>query len=187
MSAYAGMQYPDLWHDTVTSFGPPDAVGNFVRACGSKRLCFGSDLGLLDLDGQVGKVLFAVAESETGVDGFRFWDRPVDLPVADPLETNVYDMRLTRHEDGWIYGVFCTERKDPDAPPTDMSAAVAQCGIARTKDLLKWDRLADFKSPSPQQRNVVLHPEFVDGKYAFYTRLAKGRGVKGEREGERGL
>jgi 4-O-beta-D-mannosyl-D-glucose phosphorylase len=120
------------------------------------------------------KSFFAVAESENGIDNFRFWDKPVELPETEEPDTNVYDMRLTRHEDGWIYGLFCTERKDPAAPAYDQSMAVAQCGIVRTKDLLKWERLADLKTPSPQQRNVVLHPEFVDGQYAFYTRPQDG-------------
>jgi 4-O-beta-D-mannosyl-D-glucose phosphorylase len=116
------------------------------------------------------KSFFAIAESKTGVDGFQFWDEPVVLPETDEPDTNVYDMRLVRHEDGWIYGLFCTERKDPKAPRGDLSSAVAQCGIARTKDLMKWERLPDLKSRSPQQRNVVLHPEFVNGKYLLYTR-----------------
>ena len=116
------------------------------------------------------KSFFAVAESDNGVDNFRFWDYPIVMPETDEPDTNIYDMRLVRHEDGWIYGLFCTERRDPSAPEGDQSSAVAQCGIARTKDLVKWERLADLKTPSPQQRNVVLHPEFVDGKYAFYTR-----------------
>lgn len=116
------------------------------------------------------KSFFAVAESPNGVDGFRFWDYPVVLPEGEDPETNVYDMRLTAHEDGWIYGVFCAERKDPSAPAGDLSSAVAQCGIARTRDLKQWERLDDLRTPSPQQRNVVLHPEFVDGRYAFYTR-----------------
>ena len=116
------------------------------------------------------KSFFAIAESKTGVDGFQFWDEPVVLPETDEPDTNVYDMRLVRHEDGWIYGLFCTERKDPKAPRGDLSSAVAQCGIARTKDLVKWERLPDLKSRSPQQRNVVLHPEFVNGKYLLYTR-----------------
>jgi 4-O-beta-D-mannosyl-D-glucose phosphorylase len=116
------------------------------------------------------KSFFAVAESETGVDGFRFWDYPVVMPETDEPETNVYDMRLTAHEDGWIYGLFCAERKDPEAAPGDLSSAVAQCGVARTRDLKSWERLADLRTPSAQQRNCVLHPEFVDGKYAFYTR-----------------
>jgi 4-O-beta-D-mannosyl-D-glucose phosphorylase len=98
----------------------------------------------------------------------------VTMPETDEPDVNVYDMRLTRHEDGWIYGLFCTERKDPTAPREDTSSAVAQCGIARTKDLDNWERLADMKTPSPQQRNVVLHPEFVGGKYAFYTRPQDG-------------
>ena len=116
------------------------------------------------------KSFFAVAESENGTDHFTFWDYPVMMPETEEPDTNTYDMRLTHHEDGWIYGLFCTERRDPDAVPGDQSAAVAQCGIARTHDLVKWERLPDLKTPSPQQRNVVLHPEFVDGKYAFYTR-----------------
>ncbi|ETT46627.1 hypothetical protein C162_19259 [Paenibacillus sp. FSL R7-269] len=126
------------------------------------------------VEGNDRKSFFAVAESSSGVDGFRFWDHPVVLPeTADP-DINVYDMRLVQHEDGWIYGLFCTERKDPDAAPGDLSSAVAQCGIARTKDLKTWERLADLKTGSAQQRNVVLHPEFVDGKYAFYTRPQDG-------------
>ena len=116
------------------------------------------------------KSFFAVAESANGVDNFTFWDYPVMMPETDEPDTNIYDMRLTQHEDGWIYGLFCTERKDPDAAPGDQSAAIAQCGIARTHDLIQWERLPDLQTPSPQQRNVVLHPEFVEGKYAFYTR-----------------
>jgi 4-O-beta-D-mannosyl-D-glucose phosphorylase len=111
-----------------------------------------------------------VAESDTGVDGFRFWDRPLVMPETDDPDTNVYDMRVTLHEDGWIYGVFCTERRDPSAPPGDTSAALARAGIARTKDLVRWERLPDLRSTSAQQRNVVLHPEFVHGRYALYTR-----------------
>ena len=120
------------------------------------------------------KSFFAVAESPNGIDNFQFWDHPIQMPSAGEPETNVYDMRLTRHEDGWIYGLFCAERKDPSAPPADQSSAIAQCGIARTKDLKHWERLADLKTHSPQQRNVVLHPEFVSGKYAFYTRPQDG-------------
>jgi 4-O-beta-D-mannosyl-D-glucose phosphorylase len=120
------------------------------------------------------KSFFAIAESENGIDNFRFWEKPIVLPETDEPDTNVYDMRLTAHEDGWIYGLFCAERKDPAAPAFDQSMAVAQCGIVRTKDLISWERLADLKTPSPQQRNVVLHPEFVDGKYAFYTRPQDG-------------
>jgi 4-O-beta-D-mannosyl-D-glucose phosphorylase len=122
------------------------------------------------VEGADRKSFFAVAESENGIDGFRFWDYPVTMPETDDPDTNVYDMRLTAHEDGWIYGVFCSERKDPNAPPGDLSSAVAQAGIARTKDLVQWERLPDLKTRSAQQRNVVLHPEFVDGQYAFYTR-----------------
>jgi len=136
--------------------------------------------GAIEFDGRIAlvcrvegydrKSFFAVAESETGVDGFRFRDYPIVMPETDDPDGNVYDMRLTRHEDGWIYGLFCTERHDPDAAPADTSAALAQCGIARTRDLDSWERLDDLESTSPQQRNVVLHPEFVDGKYALYTR-----------------
>jgi 4-O-beta-D-mannosyl-D-glucose phosphorylase len=126
------------------------------------------------VEGKDRKSFFAVAESETGVDGFRFRDRPVVMPETDVPDVNVYDMRLVEHEDGHIYGLFCTERKDPDAPRGDLSSAIAQCGIARTNDLESWERLADLRTRSPQQRNVVLHPEFVDGKYAFYTRPQDG-------------
>ncbi|HTY60326.1 MAG TPA: glycosidase, partial [Bacteroidota bacterium] len=134
----------------------------------------GSILLMLRVEGADRKSFFAVAESPNGIDRFRLWDFPVTMPETDDPDTNVYDMRLTRHEDGWIYGLFCTERKDPAAPRTDLSAAIAQCGIARTKDLVRWDRLPDLKTGSPQQRNVVLHPEFVQGKYAFYTRPQDG-------------
>lgn len=120
------------------------------------------------------KSFFAIAESDNGIDNFRFWEEPMVIPETEDLDTNVYDMRLTAHEDGWIYGLFCAERKDPAAPAFDQTMAVAQCGIVRTKDLINWDRLADLKTPSPQQRNVVLHPEFVDDKYAFYTRPQDG-------------
>jgi 4-O-beta-D-mannosyl-D-glucose phosphorylase len=120
------------------------------------------------------KSFFAIAESDNGIDGFRFWDYPVDLPSTEVADTNVYDMRLVEHEDGFIYGLFCTERRDPNAAESDQSAAIAQCGIVRTKDLLTWERLPDLKTPSPQQRNVVLHPEFVNDKYAFYTRPQDG-------------
>jgi len=116
------------------------------------------------------KSFFAIAESPNGIDHFTFRDYPVVMPETGEPDTNVYDIRLVHHEDGWIYGLFCTERKDPNAPPGDESSAIAQCGIARTKDLVEWERLPDLVTPSAQQRNVVLHPEFVDGKYAFYTR-----------------
>ena len=130
----------------------------------------GRILLVLRVEGWDRKSFFAVAESPNGVDNFRFWDEPVFLPETTDPDTNVYDMRVVKHEDGWIYGIFCTERKDPKAPPGDLSSAVAQAGIARTKDFVTWERLPDLVTPSPQQRNVVLHPEFVDGKYAFYTR-----------------
>ncbi len=129
---------------------------------------------VIRVEGNCRKSFFAIAESETGVDNFKFWDYPIVMPQTDPPETNVYDMRLTAHEDGWIYGVFCAERKDPNAAPGDESAAIAAAGIARTKDLIHWERLPNLVTPSPQQRNVVLHPEFVDGKYAFYTRPMDG-------------
>ncbi|WP_049722763.1 4-O-beta-d-mannosyl-d-glucose phosphorylase Mgp130 [Gilvimarinus polysaccharolyticus] len=125
------------------------------------------------IEGDDRKSFFAIAESDNGVDGFRFWDYPITLPETDRPDTNVYDMRLTQHEDGYIYGLFCTERKDEDQP-NDLSAAEAQCGIARTKDLVTWERLPDLITYSGQQRNVVLHPEFVDGKYAMYTRPQDG-------------
>ena len=125
---------------------------------------------MLRVEGADRKSFFAVAESDSPVEGFRFWDYPVVMPETDNPDTNVYDMRLTRHQDGWIYGVFCTERKDPNASPGDLSSAVAQAGIARTRDLQEWERLPDLKTPSAQQRNVVLHPEFVEGQYAFYSR-----------------
>jgi 4-O-beta-D-mannosyl-D-glucose phosphorylase len=126
------------------------------------------------VEGADRKSFFAIAESPNGIDNFKFWDYPVTMPETENPDTNVYDMRLVKHEDGWIYGLFCTERKDPDAPASDTSSANAQCGIARTKDLVKWERLPDLKTKSPQQRNVVLHPEFVNGKYAFYTRPQDG-------------
>lgn len=116
------------------------------------------------------KSFFAVAESNNGIDNFKFWDYPLQMPETSEPDTNIYDIRLINHEDGWVYGLFCTERRDESASDGDQSAAIAQCGIARTKNLKDWERLADLKTPSPQQRNVVLHPEFVGGKYAFYTR-----------------
>ncbi len=120
------------------------------------------------VEGNDRKSFFAVAESDNGVDGFRFWDYPILLPDTPKEETNVYDMRLTQHEDGYIYGVFCSESKDTENP--SLSAANASAGIVRTRDLKTWERLDNLKTQSPQQRNVVLHPEFVNGKYAFYTR-----------------
>jgi 4-O-beta-D-mannosyl-D-glucose phosphorylase len=125
------------------------------------------------VEGNDRKSFFAIAESPNGVDNFRFWDYPVTMPETDCPDTNVYDLRLTRHEDGWIYGIFCSERRDPSAAPGDLSSAVAAAGIARTQDLKTWERLPDLKTRS-QQRNVVLHPEFVNGKYALYTRPQDG-------------
>ncbi|HOF89396.1 MAG TPA: glycosidase [Armatimonadota bacterium] len=130
----------------------------------------GRILLVVRLEGYDRKSFFAVAESANGVDHFRFWDYPIVMPETDDPDTNIYDMRVVRHEDGWIYGLFCTERPDPAAPAGDTARATAQCGIARTRDLVAWERLPDVKTPAPQQRNVVLHPEFVDGHYAFYTR-----------------
>jgi 4-O-beta-D-mannosyl-D-glucose phosphorylase len=133
----------------------------------------GKYLVVVRVEGWDRKSFFAIAESPNGVDNFRFWDYPVALPETEEPDTNVYDMRLTAHQDGWIYGLFCTERKDLSLP-NDASAATAQCGIARTKDLVSWERLPDLITNSGQQRNVVLHPEFVDGKYALYTRPQDG-------------
>jgi 4-O-beta-D-mannosyl-D-glucose phosphorylase len=150
------------------------------------------NVGTMELDGKIilmarvegwdRKSFFAVAESKNGVDSFRFWDFPVRMPELDDKETNLYDMRLVRHEDGWIYGLFCAERHD-DAKPRDLSAAIARCGIARTKDLVKWERLRDLKTPALHQRNCVLHPEFVNGKYAFYTRPMSDFAATGSGDG----
>jgi len=134
----------------------------------------GKYIMVVRVEGADRKSFFAVAESLDGISNFTFWDYPVTMPETDEPDTNVYDMRLTAHEDGWIYGLFCTERRDPEAPAHDQSMAIAACGIARTKDLVKWERLPDLVTNSPQQRNVVLHPEFVDGKYALYTRPQDG-------------
>ena len=128
------------------------------------------------------KSFFAVAESKNGIDNFQFWDYPVRMPELDSAETNLYDLRLVRHEDGWIYGLFCAERHD-DAKPGDLSAAIARCGIARTHDLVQWHRLADLRTPAPHQRNCVLHPELVQGKYAFYTRPMNDFAATGSGDG----
>lgn len=164
---------PLLWRYDINPETNPFLMERFginaVLNAGAIKLA-GKYYVVARVEGWDRKSFFAVAESETGVDGFRFWDHPVVMPETAEPDTNVYDMRVVQHEDGWIYGLFCTERRDPKAPEGDQSAAVAQCGIARTKDLKTWERLPDLKTPSPQQRNVVLHPEFVEGKYAFYTR-----------------
>ena len=127
------------------------------------------------VEGNDRKSFFAIAESPNGVDNFEFWDKPCIIPqIEGNPDTNVYDMRLVKHEDGWIYGIFCTERKDPNAPKGDTSSAIANAGIVRTKDLINFERLPDLISNTGQQRNVVLHPEFVNGKYALYTRPQDG-------------
>ena len=166
---------PILWRYDIN----PQTNPNFMERLGINAVL---NAGAIELSGKFylvarvegndRKSFFAVAESDTGVDNFRFWDYPVQLPDTEPQETNVYDMRLTKHEDGWIYGVFCSESKD--ITDNDLSAAVAQAGIVRTKDLETWERLPNLKTKSPQQRNVVLHPEFVNGSYAFYTRPQDG-------------
>ena len=133
----------------------------------------GKYLIMARVEGHDRKSFFAIAESPNGIDNFRFWEYPVQLPDLYPEETNVYDMRLTKHEDGWIYGIFSSESKDPDAPAGDLTSAIAAAGIIRSRDLKNWERLPNLVSQS-QQRNVVLHPEFVDGKYALYTRPQDG-------------
>ncbi len=182
---YVRYRYPVLTAEHVPYFWRYDLDRN-ANPLLLERMGINSvfNAGAIKLDGRyllVGRVegtnrksFFAVAESPNGVDRFRFWDYPITMPETDDPDVNVYDIRLTRHEDGWIYGVFCTERKDPSAPPGDTTAAMAQAGIARTKDLVAWERLPDLVTPSPQQRNAVLHPKFVDGKYGFYTRPQKG-------------
>jgi len=134
----------------------------------------GKYLLIARVEGNDRKSIFAVAESPNGVDNFKFWDKPISIPQTEDFDTNVYDMRLTQHDDGWIYGVFCTERKDKTAPDGDTSTAVAAAGIVRTKDLKKWERLPDLISTTGQQRNVVLFPHFINGKYGFYTRPQDG-------------
>lgn len=122
------------------------------------------------VEGADRKSFFAIAESDNGIDGFTFWDHPVTLPDIEPEETNIYDIRLTAHEDGWIYGLFCSEKRDGSVGEANQSAAIAACGVVRTKDLKHWERFPNLKTKALQQRNVVLHPEFVKGKYALYTR-----------------
>lgn len=134
----------------------------------------GKYLLVVRIEGNDRKSIFAIAESPNGIDNFKFWDKPISMPQNEEWDTNVYDMRLTQHDDGWIYGIFCSEKKDPNAPDGDTSSAVASAGIARTKDLKTWERLPDLISTSGQQRNVVLFPHLIDGKYAFYTRPQDG-------------
>ena len=126
------------------------------------------------VEGYDRKSYFAIAESDNGVDNFKFWKHPITIPQTNDPDINVYDMRLTQHEDGWVYGIFCTERKDPESAMSDTTMAVANAGIVRTKDFKTWERLPDLISTAGQQRNVVLHPEFVDGKYVLYTRPQDG-------------
>lgn len=172
-----GQHAPLFWRYDLNPATNPNLMERFGinAAFNAGAIKFnGKYIVLARVEGADRKSFFAVAESPNGVDNFTFWDYPVVIPETDDPDTNVYDMRLTQHEDGWIYGVFCTERRDPAAPPGDLSAAIAQAGIVCTKDLKTWERLPDLKTPSPQQRNVVLHPEFVDGQYAFYTRPQDG-------------
>ena len=168
---------PIFWRYDLNSKKNPNLIErlgiNGVFNSGAIELN-GKILLVVRVEGNDRKSFLAVAESTDGIDNFRFWDYPVIMPETERPDTNVYDARIVQHEDGWIYGIFCTERKDPNAPESDTSAAIAQAGIARTKDLKKWERLPDLITKSPQQRNVVLHPEFVDGKYAFYTRPQDG-------------
>lgn len=130
----------------------------------------GKYLLMARVEGVDRKSFFAIAESPNGIDQFKFWAKPIVMPALHDQETNFYDVRLTAHEDGWIYGLFCTEMRNPNAPEGNQSDAIAQCAIGRTKDMTKWERLQNLATKSAQQRNVVLHPEFVKGKYAFYTR-----------------
>lgn len=177
---YERWEHPVLTREHIPPFwmyDPDPATNPYMMQRLGINAVFNSGALLLDgkytlvarVEGMDRKSFFAVAQSDNGVDGFRFWDEPVQLPDLYPQETNVYDMRLTQHEDGWIYGVFCSESKDTSNP--DLSAATAAAGIVRTRDLKTWERLPNLVTlRSPQQRNVLLHPEFVEGKYAFYTR-----------------
>ncbi len=182
---YSRFKYPVITRDHIPPFWRFDfnyatnpnlleRLGVNVTFNAGAMMLNGKVILVVRVEGYDRKSFFAIAESESGVDRFKFWDYPIVMPQTDPPETNVYDMRLTAHEDGWIYGVFCAERKDPEAAPGNESAAVASAGIARTRDLIHWERLPNLVTLSPQQRNVVLHPEFVNGKYAFYTRPMDG-------------
>ncbi len=177
---YDRYEYPVLTRNHIPLFWKydlnPETNPNFMERLGVNAVM---NSGAIELNGKFylvariegndRKSFFGVAESDNGIDGFKFWDYPILLDDTCPEETNVYDMRLTKHEDGYIYGVFCSESKDKTV--NDLSAAVAAAGIVRTKDLKTWERLDNLTTlRSPQQRNVVLHPEFVNGKYAFYTR-----------------
>lgn len=168
---------PIFWKYDLNAMSNPCLMERFgingVFNAGAIKLN-GKYLVIARVEGADRKSFFAVAESPNGIDHFQFWDYPVVMPETLIPDTNIYDMRVVQHEDGWIYGVFCTERRDPQSALGDESAAVAQAGIARTRDLITWERLADLKTPSPQQRNVVLHPELINGKYAFYTRPQDG-------------
>ncbi len=173
---YSRYEYPVLTREHIPPFWMFDfSSENFIERLGVNAV-FNSGAIYLDgkyylvarVEGNDRKSFFAVAESNSPVEGFKFWDYPIMLPDTCPEETNVYDMRLTKHEDGYIYGVFCSESKETEKK--DLSAAAAQAGIVRTKDLKTWERLPNLKTKSKYQRNCVLHPEFIDGKYAFYTR-----------------
>lgn len=173
---YSRYKFPVLTREHIPPFWMFDFTGEPVVERLGVNAVFNSGAIYLNgkyylvarVEGNDRKSFFAVAESNSAVDGFKFWDFPVELPDTCPDETNVYDMRLTKHEDGWIYGVFCSESKEKENP--DLSAAAAQAGIVRTKDLKAWERLPNLVSNSKYQRNCVLHPEFIGGKYAFYTR-----------------
>lgn len=168
---------PVFWRydlDPATNPNLLERIGVNAAFNSGAMLWNGKVVLMVRVEGVDRKSFFAVAESENGIDNFRFWDFPVTMPETHEPDTNVYDMRLVKHEDGWIYGLFCTERRDPKATIHDQSSAVAQCGIARTKDLKDWERLPDLITNGGQQRNVVLHPEFVNGKYALYTRPQDG-------------
>lgn len=155
---------------------------NAVLNAGAIKLN-GKYLIIARVEGSDRKSFFAVAESTNGIDNFEFWDYPVSIPELNEADITNYDLRIVQHEDGWLYGIFCSDKRDPDASPADQSAVIAQCGIARTKDLKNWERLPDLKTPSPQQQNIVLHPEFVNGKYAFYTWPQNGLIKAGQGEG----